>query len=364
MSSYDGNDAGVRERDVELSAVLTFAMPWAFWLLPMPMIVWWLMPPRSVGRVAVRVPFAARLRRSGVESVVSSSPRTVAKWLLPTFVWLMVMVALARPQWLEPPVERTIPTRDLLLLIDLSASMDQPDFTDAAGNAIDRLSAAKEVLGEFLSRREGDRVGLVVFGNSPFLQVPFTTDLELCRKLLDETAVGMAGPRTALGDAIGLGIGLFENNETPNKTIITLTDGNDTSSAVPPIEAAKVAQDREITIHTVAMGDPTTVGEEKLDLEALQAVATRTGGLSFLAMNRAELEQIYARLDENESREIQTVSHRPKRDLYFWPIAAALVASLAVNVARWWRMSRSVLLQQNPIRLRVNPRTFELERVE
>ena len=136
---------------------------------------------------------------------------------------------------------------------------------------VNRLTAVKEVMGDFLACREGDRVGLVVFGNSPFLQVPFTTDLTLCRQLLDETDVGMAGPRTALGDAIGLGIRLFDNSDVPTKTIIALTDGNDTASSVPPVEASRIARDRDITIHTIAVGDPTTVGEEEIDQSGTQA---------------------------------------------------------------------------------------------
>ena len=280
-------------------------------------------------------------------------------------IWLLVLVALARPQWLEPPIERSVPTRDLLLIVDLSGSMEQQDFTDAAGQSVDRLTAVKEVLGDFLARREGDRVGLVVFGNSPFLQVPFTTDLALCRQLLDETAIRMAGPRTALGDAIGLGIRLFENSDAPTKTIITLTDGNDNSSAVPPAEAARVAADRGITIHTVAIGDPTTVGEEALDEQTLRAVAQSTGGDYFLAMDRGELVGIYDRLDEVETREVKTVTHRPRRDLYFWPLAAALFVSLAAHGWRLWA-GRAVapVAAASAMRLRVNPQTFELETIE
>jgi Ca-activated chloride channel family protein len=282
-----------------------------------------------------------------------------------TIVWLLVLTALARPQWLEPPIHRPIPTRDLLLLVDLSGSMDQKDFTNAAGETVDRLTAVKDVLGEFLMRREGDRVGLVVFGTSPFLQVPFTTDLGLCRQLLDETAVRMAGPRTALGDAIGLGIQLFEDSDAPAKTMIALTDGNDTGSAVPPGEAARVAKDREITIHTVAMGDPTTVGEEELDVAALQVVASETEGSFFLAMDRSELAGIYTQLDKIETREVKTVSHRPRNDLYFWPLAAALVISLVACSFKVW-MARSVVSTGSgpSARLRVNPRTFELETTE
>ncbi|MGB1130798.1 MAG: VWA domain-containing protein, partial [Haloferula sp.] len=155
-------------------------------------------------------------------------------------VWAFVVIALAKPQRIEPPIEKELPTRDLLLLIDLSTSMTKEDFTNAEGKPVDRLVAVKEVVGDFLGRRDGDRVGLVVFGSAAFLQVPFTTDLDLSRQLLDETAIGMAGPRTALGDAIGLGISLFEESEMETQTIIALTDGNDTDSKVPPVEAARI----------------------------------------------------------------------------------------------------------------------------
>ena len=343
--------------------MLTFAQLWVFWLAPLPLLVRWLAPPRIPGRPVVRVPFLPRVLaaggRAGGRSGEDSLPLA-----LHAVTWLLVLTALARPQWLEPPIERSIPTRDLLLLVDLSGSMEQKDFTSASGQSVDRLTAVKEVLGEFLDRRQGDRVGLVVFGTAAFLQVPFTTDLNLCRQLLDETAVRMAGPRTALGDAIGLGIKLFENSEAPTKTIIALTDGKDTGSALPPAEAAKVARDRGITIHTVAIGDPTTVGEEALDEEALLAVAHITHGDSFLAINREQLAGVYQRLDQIETRDVKTVSHRPRRDLFFWPLAAALLLTLAAQAVKLFMGWPRVNSQAAPVRLRVNPRTFELETTE
>jgi Ca-activated chloride channel family protein len=344
--------------------MLTFAYIWIFWLAPLPLAVWWLLPPRVRVQPAVRVPFLARLRAAGGGSSLAVARGYGIPILLRGVIWLLLLTALARPQWLEPPIERSIPTRDLLLLVDLSGSMEHQDFTNAAGQSVDRLTAAKEVLGDFLARRDGDRVGLVVFGSAPFLQVPFTTDLGLCQQLLDETAVGMAGPRTALGDAIGLGIRLFENSDVPTKTIIALTDGNDTDSAVPPAEAARVAKDREITIHTVAMGDPATVGEEKLDQESLKAMANTTGGDFFLAMNHGELAGIYDRLDKIETREVKTVSHRPRRDLYFWPLAVALFVSLAAYAWRLWATRLATPTAPATARLRVNARTFELEAIE
>ena len=345
--------------------MLTFAYSWIFWLAPLPLVVRWLVPARARVRPAVRVPFLSRLQAAGGGSS-RDAPRGLSMPLvLRGLVWLFVLAALTRPQWLEPPIERSIPTRDLLLLVDLSGSMDHEDFTDAAGGSVDRLTAVKEVLDDFLARREGDRVGLVVFGDAPFLHVSFTSDLMLCQQLLSETAVGMAGPRTALGDAIGLGIRLFENSEAPTKTIIALTDGNDTSSSVPPVEAARVAKDRDITIHTVAMGDPATVGEEKLDQESLQAVSSTTGGEFFLALNRGELAGIYERLDEIETLDVKTVSHRPRRDLYFWPLAAALLVSLIAHMWKMWTArTPSPTVASSSMRLRVNTQTFELEAIE
>jgi Ca-activated chloride channel family protein len=343
--------------------MLTFAHGWVWWLAPLPIFAWWLLPPRSLDRPALRVPFMERLRASGGVTATRSARGFGAGGLLRVMLWLAVLAALARPQWLEPAIEKRVPTRDLLLLVDLSASMEQADFTDDAGAVVDRLSAAKDVLGDFLLRRDGDRVGLVVFGSAPFVQAPFTSDLALCHTLLEETAVGMAGPRTALGDAIGLGIQLFDGSDAPAKTIIALTDGNDTASAVPPVEAARIARDRGITIHTVAMGDPTTIGEDKLDTETLAAVAKSTGGQSFLALDRRQLAGIYARLDEIETREIRMVSYRPRRDVYYWPLGFALVVSLASSLIGSRRAAVPAGTTANA-RLRVNPRTFELETTE
>ena len=211
--------------------MLTFAHFWVFWLIPLPLLVggFFHLTRRYDRQFAFR--FSGGWKRRVCSRDETSLHR--GSLVVSSLTWLLMLVALARPQWLEPPIQRSVPTRDLLLVVDLSVSMEQQDFTNAAGQAVDRLSAVKEVLGDFLARRAGDRVGLVVFGNLPFLQVPFTTDLALCRQLLDETAIRMAGPRTAFGDAIGLGIRLFETSDAPAKTIIALTDGNDNSARFP-----------------------------------------------------------------------------------------------------------------------------------
>jgi len=275
-------------------------------------------------------------------------------------LWLLALSAVARPQWVEPPVTKTLPTRDLLLLVDLSASMQQQDFTNKAGAKVDRLAAVKEVLGDFLERREGDRVGLVVFGDSPYLQAPFSTDLEVARRLLDECQVGMAGPRTAFGDAIGLGVNLFDKSDAPAKTMIALTDGNDTKSHVPPLEAARIAAQRDIVIYTVAIGDPTTVGEDQLDAQALKDVACATKGSYFFAADRKSLEGIYEKLDQLETREVKTVSHRPRIDLFYVPVAAGLLLSLIVKAFSLFSLHAATTTIRKPA-ISVNPVTGKLE---
>jgi Ca-activated chloride channel family protein len=341
--------------------MLTFAHLWIFALLPLPWLLRAILPPRRSSRVAVRVPFGGRLQEAGTEGgAVARTTRNFSRRILPALAWICIILSLAKPQWIEAPVTKDLPTRDLLLLVDLSGSMRQEDFTNAAGTKVDRLAAVKEVLGDFLTRRDGDRVGLVVFGDSPFLQAPFSTDLGLSRRLLDETAIGMAGPRTAFGDAIGLGVTLFDNSDAPAKTIIALTDGNDTASQVPPTEAARVAKERGIRIHTVAIGDPTTAGEEKLDEAALRSVAEGSGGSYFFAGDRKQLEGIYGELDRIETRQVKVISHRPRRDLFHWPLLAALMLwfiDKALVVAR----QSSSATQAAGGTVRVDPLTGKLE---
>jgi len=341
--------------------MLTFAHLWIFALLPLPWLVRAILPPRRTARVAVRVPFGDRLRAAtAAGGAVSRVTKQASRQILPALVWLLVLAALARPQWIAAPLTKNLPTRDLLLLVDLSGSMRQEDFTDAGGKKVDRLTAVKEVLGDFLVRRDGDRVGLVVFGDAPFLQAPFSTDLSLSRRLLEETAVGMAGPRTAFGDAIGLGVTLFDNSDAPAKTIIALTDGNDTASQVPPGEAARVAKERGIRIHTVAIGDPTTVGEEKLDEVALRAVAQGSGGSYFFAGDRNQLAGIYTELDKIETRQVKVISHRPRNDLFYWPLLAALVLSLMERAVGDLRQARATVAH-SPVSVRVDPLSGKLE---
>ncbi|MDF1861095.1 MAG: VWA domain-containing protein [Verrucomicrobiales bacterium] len=318
-----------------------------------------------MSKVAVRVPFGDRLRSASENAgATAKAAKKTQQWFVPALLWILLLVALARPLWLEPPITKELPTRDLLLLVDLSGSMQAEDFKNAEGKTVNRLDAVKEVLGEFLGKRDGDRVGLVVFGDAPFLQAPFSTDLDLSRQLLDESAVGMAGAKTAFGDAIGLGVNLFEGSDAPAKTIIALTDGNDTKSQVPPVEAARVAAQRDIRIHAVAIGDPSSVGEEKLDEKTLRNVAKTAGGSYFFAADREALSGIYEELDQLETRQVDVISHRPQRDLYYWPLLAALLISLLEKGIPFLRQSRAAAPLSQGGTVRVHPLTGEIEVVK
>ncbi len=317
--------------------MFSFNYIWLFLLIPLPFLLRKLTKPYQEVRPAILTPFFDELvelsgQKPGSGSIVRKQP--LLNQVLTTFCWVLLVAAFARPQWIEQPLIKKIPTRDLLLGIDLSGSMNTEDFTSKNGKKVDRLAAVKEVMDDFMARRSGDRAGVIFFGSAPFIQAPFTEDLEFCRELLKEAQVGMAGPKTAFGDTIGLAINMFKESGVKDKLLIVLTDGNDTSSKVEPVKAARIAADNGIVIYCVAVGDPQAAGEERLDEKTLHRVAKITNGHYFWAGNRTELEKIYKKIDELSPHEIETISYRPKRDLYYWPLGLAIVLSLLLQIFR------------------------------
>ena len=311
--------------------MLTFAYPWLLLLLVLPLLARWLLPAYREPRRPVRVPFMSVLTRlAGQEAVAGGVvyKRIRPQWIMLSLVWIALPIALARPLWLGEPIVKELPMRDMLVAVDLSGSMDTRDFTDSSGATTDRLTAARQVLDDFLSRREGDRVGLIFFGSAAYVQAPFTEDLDVVRQLMDEAQVRMLGPKTMLGDAIGVAINQFERSEVDDRILIVLTDGNDTGSMVPPVRAAEIARDSPVTIYTIAMGYPLAACEQALDEETLQAIAATTGGDYFHAADRAELDGIYDQLDQLNPRQVETLSYRPEQDLYFWPAGFSILLSL------------------------------------
>jgi len=311
--------------------MLSWSFPWVFLLLPLPWLAYRFLPPYRTSRDSVRAPFFNRLitltgQKPGPGSVILRRVLSQQVWLL--VAWLLVIASLAKPIWLEDPIEQTQSARDLMIAVDLSGSMAETDFVTPDGERIDRLSAVKQVLAGFVAAREHDRLGLIVFGNAPYLQVPFTDDHATWLQLLNETQVAMAGPSTMMGDAMGLAINLFETSEVENRMLIVLSDGNDTGSRVPPIEAAKIARQKGITIYNVAIGDPDTEGNEALDLEALQEVSDVTNGATFTAADRESLAAAYAAIDELEPEAFDTLSFRPRHTLHHIPIMALVAITL------------------------------------
>jgi len=305
-----------------------FANPWIFLALPLPLLVRWLAPAYQESQDSIRVPFFQRLveltgQKPNKGAVILQRVFFQKLWV--PITWMLLVTALAKPLWLGEPIEQTKSARDLMVAVDLSGSMEITDFKAIDGKEISRLAAVKVVLTEFAEQREHDRLGLIVFGDSPYLQVPFTEDHRTWLTLLDETEIAMAGQSTMFGDAIGLAIKLFEGSETKNRVLIMLTDGNDTGSKVPPVEAAKVAESKDVTIYTIAIGNPETAGEEALDLEVMQSIADITDGGAYQALDRDQLQKIYKDIAKLEPEEHETLSFRPKHSLHHYLLSIILV---------------------------------------
>lgn len=306
--------------------------PWLLFLLPLPWLAWRYLPAYRESRSALRVPFFAAMSHA-VGQEPGRQGAAGGRWQLPLnlLVWVLLLVACARPVLVEKPIERVQPIRDLMLAIDISQSMETNDYRDANGQRVDRLSIVKGVVRDFIGERQEDRIGLIVFGTGAFAQAPPTQDHASLLMLLEEVGIGMAGPNTALGDAIGLTLKLLKDAPEQEKVLILLTDGNDTASAITPSHAASMAHARGVVVHTIGIGDPEASGESKVDLKTLQDIARTTGGRYFRAGDREALKSVYATLDQITPHQVKTLSHQPKRDLFWLPLGAALLLLVAAH---------------------------------
>jgi Ca-activated chloride channel homolog len=313
--------------------MLEFVWPWAFALLPLPILIWWWLPPYRARQASVQVPFFERLAAATGQTPQQGAVvrrRRAVQVIVAILVWILVVAALARPQWVGDPLTREVSARDLVLAVDISGSMDQRDFRAADGQMLTRLDGVKRVIRDFISRRHGDRIALILFGTRAYVQVPFTQDVQTAQQLLDQAAVGMAGQQTAVGDTIGLAIKTMEKSTAKQKLLILLTDGNDTASRVPPEHAADIAQQNGVVVYTIGVGDPAASGENRVDLSVLRNVAGTTHGRFFRAEDGAQLQAIYADIDKLAPAKLDTLSWRPKLPLFQWPLGAAFVLTLSL----------------------------------
>jgi len=219
-----------------------------------------------------------------------------------------------------------------VLLLDVSGSRDEHDFPGSDGKPVQRLEAVKRVLTGFVESRSGDRIGLIVFGSKAFVQAPFTLDHDALKELIASASVGMAGPHTVVGDAIGLAIRTFEASDLPHRLLILLTDGADTGSRMSPLNAAAIAARHGVEIDTIGVGDPEQGGEDRVDLALLEQIASLAGGAFFRAEDQPCLEQIYARIDAATPLETRIRSYRPRHSLGMWP-ASGVVALILITYA-------------------------------
>ena len=311
--------------------MLEFAYPLALLALPLPLLAWWLLPPQRERVSALRVPFFEKIAAAAGSEARAGAVILRRRWLqllVATLVWLLLVAGLAKPEWVGEPVVRIETARDIMLALDLSASMDYYDFPGEDGNDVSRFTAVQRVVDRFVAERESDRIGLIVFGSKAYLQLPFTRDLDTARALVDLMEVGMAGPKTALGDSIGLAIRSFEDSEVDDRLLILLTDGNDTASKMTPVNAADIAKLNGVEIYTIGIGDTAATGEDRVDFDVLAAIARRTGGEFYNAEDEAALDAVYRRIDQTAVADVRTQSWRPRESLVHWPAGFAVILVL------------------------------------
>ena len=313
--------------------MIHFEWPLLLLVLPLPLLIRWLFPAEiPVEESALKVPFLSDFSEAKTQ-VVSQAQQ----WplLLATIAWCLLVIAAGRPQWLGEPIEQAVSGRDLMLAVDLSASMEEQDFF-INKQAVDRLTAIKVVATDFINRRVGDRVGLVLFGTNAYLQTPLTFDRKTVQTLLNEAVIGLAGENTAIGDAIGLAVKRLKSQPSDSRVLILLTDGANTAGEITPIKAAELAKDNQLKIYTIGVGADEMIvrsffGNRKvnpsrdLDENTLVKVAESTGGKYFRARNSDELNNIYMLLDQLEPIEKDKQYFRPHSELYPWPLGLALV---------------------------------------
>ena len=317
--------------------MLEFLWIWVFLLLPLPLLVWLLPAVKQASITTVKVPFFNHFWQS------LSSINQQTKWwlkLLAIITWLLLLVAAAKPVWVGDAIALPVEGRDLMMAVDVSGSMQEKDMK-INGREVDRLTMIKYVAGDFIERRKGDRIGLILFGQQAYLQTPLSFDRKTVKTLLDESIIGIAGKATAIGDAIGLAVKRVRKTTDNNRILILLTDGQNTAGEIQPLKAAELAQKEGLKIYTIGIGADevyrrTIFGNRRvnpsldLDEATLRKIAQMTGGQYFRARNTKDLNKIYAMLDELEPLAKEDQFYRPTEDLFYYPLALSMLLLLTL----------------------------------
>ena len=313
------------------------AWPWALLALPLPLLAMLLLPaaPQRL-RAALQVPYARAF--ATMRASTTPSRRIHLKRWLALLGWVLLCIAAARPQHAGAIVQPPRSGRDLMLAVDLSGSMRQQDM-ELGGDAVDRLTAIKAVLGDFLTRRVGDRVGLIEFGSRAYAVTPLTYDRETVRQQLLSSEVGLPGEETAIGDAIALAVKRLRSQPRhagrASRVLILLTDGVNDAGVIAPLKAAQLAAAEHVRVYTIGFGGEGQVDPllgfalpmqgDSVDEDTLRKIAQATGGRYFRARDTESLAGIYAELDRIEPGVSLGRIERPRTELYPWPLAAALL---------------------------------------
>jgi len=326
-----------------------FSLHWPLLLLlaPLPFIARWLLPERDQNAGAIRVPFFTALQQLDGHSSRASGSSVWLSMLL-WLAWLCLLLAAARPVWIGEPISLPQDRRDLMLAVDISESMLEKDMLE--GNRyIDRISTVKAVVSDFVEQRSGDRLGLILFGQQAYLQTPLTHDRATVKQQLQEALVGFAGRATAIGDTIGLAVKRLRDRPADSRVLILLTDGSNTAGSAPR-QAADIAAEAEIRIHTIGVGATVKVGRDllgrtrqrrvpnQIDEPTMRYIAEQTGGQYFRAEDPESLAAIYQELDRLEPKPEQQ-TFRQQRSLLHWPLGAAFLLSALLVVRQHHRRS-------------------------
>ena len=315
-----------------------FAWPWIVVLLPLPWLLRRWLKPAVPGQ-------ALHLPQPGLQLAVVSrrAGHGIASWLS-VLAWLCLLAAAARPQWVGPPQAQQRSGRGMMLAVDLSGSMHTDDML-LAGQPVSRFGAVEAIAGDFINRRHGDEMGLVLFGSQAFLVTPLTYDLSAVRAQLQGAAVGLAGTETAIGDAIAVAVKRLSALPQQARVLILLTDGVNNAGSISPREAARAAKAAGVRIYTIGIGAtrmrvPGFFGSQlvnpsaDLDADMLTHIAKETGGRFFRATDSSELAAAYRAIDALEPMPQRGPTLRPRHELFRWPLAAALVLLLLLVAPR------------------------------